>query len=190
MIDLLQAGFSYIHGRDRHFRPILIINAKLLNEIKFDVDVVFNVSWFICFYIIENLLQREKVENWIDILNLGGLPISKIPVTPLKKFFVEAQENLKSRVSKFYIFNVTWGIRTIYSLLSPFLDQKVKEKFVMKKGEYDESLFELAHPSQIEQKYGGEAENVTQYWPPYCPSEEYDPHPECIDESKENDLQR
>ena len=57
----------------------------------------------------------------------------------------------------------------------------------MKKGQYDEKLFELAHPSQIEQKYGGEAEDVTEFWPPFCPSNEYGHDPENIFRNTDSD---
>jgi len=50
----------------------------------------------------------------------------------------------------------------------------------MKKDEFDDSLLELWHPSQVEQRYGGDAPDVTEYWPPYSPSEEYGHLPECI----------
>eukprot|EP00343_Euplotes_focardii_P000565 CAMPEP_0205804564 /NCGR_PEP_ID=MMETSP0205-20121125/7527_1 /ASSEMBLY_ACC=CAM_ASM_000278 /TAXON_ID=36767 /ORGANISM="Euplotes focardii, Strain TN1" /LENGTH=67 /DNA_ID=CAMNT_0053074387 /DNA_START=563 /DNA_END=766 /DNA_ORIENTATION=- len=44
---------------------------------------------------------------------------------------------------------------------------------VMKGGAYDKQLLELAHPSQIEEKYGGEAADLTEYWPPKVVSNEY-----------------
>mmetsp|Transcript_5693 Transcript_5693/g.4899 ORF Transcript_5693/g.4899 Transcript_5693/m.4899 type:complete len:113 (+) Transcript_5693:247-585(+) len=46
MKKFLDMGFQYIHGRDRHLRPIFYINAYLLKEIDVDVDVVFKSSWF------------------------------------------------------------------------------------------------------------------------------------------------
>jgi hypothetical protein len=40
-------------------------------------------------------------------------------------------------------------------------------------GNYSEELAELFHPSQLEQRFGGKAEDVTKYWPPYQASTEY-----------------
>ena len=31
----------------------------------------------------------------------------------------------------------------------------------------------MIHPKQLQQKYGGDAEDVTVFWPPYAPSNEY-----------------
>ena len=38
----------------------------------------------------------------------------------------------------------------------------------------------MFHPSQLEWKFGGEAENVTSYWPPIFPSNEYGQNPDLV----------
>ena len=55
----------------------------------------------------------------------------------------------------------------------------------IKKDFTDPQLLEFAHPSQIEKKFGGDAENVTEFWPPLCPSNEYGHDPDCIYEVEE-----
>ena len=44
---------------------------------------------------------------------------------------------------------------------------------VFLKGSTSDEIIDLFHPSQLEQKYGGEAENCTKFWPPYEVSKEY-----------------
>ncbi|CAI2371249.1 unnamed protein product [Moneuplotes crassus] len=191
-MQLLDKGFLYIHGRDKNFRPFLITNAIIIAEKGINPDDVFHTSWFMCHFLIENILKRGSVENWVEILDLGGLPISKIPVKALKKFMIESQIHMKSRIAKMFLLYVTWGIRTIYAIISPFLEKRTKEKIVMKKGGFtpnqenfvfNEEILEIAHPSQIEEKYGGEAENLTEHWPPISISDEYGTDPECITKS-------
>ncbi len=127
---------------------------------------------------VNNLFYRGSVENRIDILDLGGLPISKIPVKALKKFAVESQTHMKSRVYKSFMLHVTWGIRTIYAMVSPFIQKRSKMKLSMKKGGYNDEIFDYAHPSQVEEKYGGDAEDLTDFWPPREISDIYDTDPD------------
>ncbi|CAI2369390.1 unnamed protein product [Moneuplotes crassus] len=181
-MNLLDKGFIYIHGRDKNFRPILVINAKIIAGKGVDPDDVFNTAWFVCHYMIENILKRGSCENWVDIMDLGGLSFTKIPVKALKKFITESQVHMKSRIAKMFLLHVTWGIRTIYSIVSPFLEKRTKEKIIMNKGGYNEEILELAHPSQLEEKYGGEAENLTEFWPPFAISDEYGCDPDCINQ--------
>jgi hypothetical protein len=44
------------------------------------------------------------------------------------------------------------------------------------------------HPNQLQKKFGGEAEDIIQFWPPRCPSQEFGIDPTKITD-RENDLQ-
>lgn len=175
---LLDHGYMYLHGRDRYLRPICCSNTKMLTELDINQDEAKDLGWFVCFYIIDQILTRTKIENWIFIGDLGGLSLARIPTKTLKKFMMEAQEYQKCRMRKFYFLNVTFGLRAIYALISPFLDKVTKDKTKLMKEGYSEELLEFAHPSQVEQKFGGDAENLTTWWPPRCYSENYDVDPD------------
>jgi hypothetical protein len=179
---LLDHGYLYIHGRDKCLRPICFSQAAVPTDLNMDMEEAFMTSWYVCFYMIDHLMEVGKVENWIFVSDLGGLSLRKIPTKSLKKFMVSAQSHLKCRVRMFYYFNVTFGLRAIWALISPFMDKFIKHKMVLRKDSIDPGLLAMAHPSQIEEKYGGEAENVTQFWPPYCPSEEYGVDEDLLDE--------
>ena len=43
MKSLLDSGFSYIHGRDRNFRPLWYINATVFSQVEYDIEEIFNV---------------------------------------------------------------------------------------------------------------------------------------------------
>lgn len=47
------------------------------------------------------------------------------------------------------------------------MDTVTKEKIVMSGKNTNEHLLANVHPKQLEKKYGGEADDVTEYWPPY-----------------------
>jgi hypothetical protein len=181
---MLDHGYLYIHGRDRCLRPLCFSQASVVNELGFDMEDSFMATWFVCFYLIDQLTVPGKVENWVFVSDLGGLSLRKIPTSTLKKFMVSAQAHMKCRIRMFFYFNVTFGLRAIWAIISPFMDKFIKHKMVLRGDAKDPALLALADPSQIEQKYGGEAENVTKFWPPYCPSEEYGVDPELLDDPK------
>lgn len=43
-----------------------------------------------------------------------------------------------------------------------------------------DELLKNIHQSQLQQKYGGEAPDITIFWPPYSPSDEYGVDPEKL----------
>jgi hypothetical protein len=50
-------------------------------------------------------------------------------------------------------------------------DTKVKFKFFFRKDPPE--LLSMVHPSQLEKKFGGTADDVPYYWPPIMPSYEF-----------------
>ena len=54
-----------------------------------------------------------------------------------------------------------------------FVDNVSKSKIIVEGSNTHSYLQESIHPSQLEKKFGGEAENITNFWPPYSPSHEY-----------------
>lgn len=59
----------YVHGRDRHFRPLIILNPTALLPFKtYGNDVlgeeVIKCSIFIIEYVLENLCLPGQIENY------------------------------------------------------------------------------------------------------------------------------
>ena len=49
-------------------------------------------------------------------------------------------------------------------------------------------LKDMIHPSQLEKRYGGEAENLTYYWPPQYSSNEFGHNPDLISQNQSGSL--
>jgi hypothetical protein len=130
--------------------------------------------------IIEHCFVQGKVENWILVDDLENLSMWKLPNKFIKDFMDSTQTHLKCRGRAFIALNVTFGLRALWRILSPFVDKKVKRKVVIASGSTHESLTDLAHPSQLEKKYGGEADDIDTYKPLICPSQEFGHDPSAI----------
>jgi hypothetical protein len=50
---------------------------------------------------------------------------------------------------------------------------ELRNKIAMTKDVTHEDLLDMVHPSQLEEKFGGEADNLTEFWPPRAISDEY-----------------
>ena len=136
----------------------------------------------------DTLLVPGKWENWQVILDLESLAVFKLPIKFSIKFLELSQEHEKWRTCCFFLVNVTFAIRAFYRIVSPFLDNKIKEKLIMSKDNTHPKILELIHPSQVEKKYGGEAENLECYWPPKYISDEYGHDPNYVKDSIQEDI--
>jgi hypothetical protein len=55
----------------------------------------------------------------------------------------------------------------LYKAIGPFLDPETKLKINFTTSPNHPDLNGLYHPSQLEKRFGGEAESPTNYWPPF-----------------------
>ena len=72
-----------------------------------------------------------------------------------------------------FVLNTTFGIKLAWKVIEGFMATHMKSKMTLSDKRTTDELISLFHPSQLEQKFGGEAENTSVYWPPVMPSEEY-----------------
>ena len=55
----------------------------------------------------------------------------------------------------------------VYNLLKHFIDQQVIDRmFITGHGIINQDLVDNYHPSQLEKRFGGQAETPTVFWPP------------------------
>lgn len=93
--DILERGLRYTTGRDRYFRPLVIIRTAVLTESKINYDEAINAGFYGSFHMIKNLLVPGKCENWIAILDMQNLAITKLPVKFTIKFVTMIQAHEK-----------------------------------------------------------------------------------------------
>ena len=159
-----------------------------MTDSHIDYDQAINATFYSALYVITNMMVPSKVENWRLIIDLDNLAIGKIPFKFTRKFVQMGQTHLKCRSRSVTLLNVTFGVRVIYKILSPFIDERIKGKLMMCKENTNQDLKESIHPSQLEVKYGGEASNLEDHWPPKIISDEYGYDPKLINEDILNEV--
>lgn len=179
--QLVKSGFFYIHGRDRMFRPIIIINPRQLRmfkDYKMEQSIMFEQTIRACSFIMEYVLKNihlpGQVENWLVICDVNKLGISEIPVKLVGKVIGCLSDNYRCKSRRMFIVNTGMAIKWAWKVIQTFMQPHTKKKISLTDKSTDKELFEFAHPSQVEQRFGGEADDVETFWPPTMPSDEFD----------------
>lgn len=81
----LNKGYAYVYRRDRSYRPLFIMNVNKVKKVKTDHETLINMSTFMIQFIISHCLIPGKVENWVSIIDMGGVGITEIPKTLITK---------------------------------------------------------------------------------------------------------
>jgi len=189
LIEILNKGFVYVYGRDNRFRPIIICQCKVFQKFykNYQCEEILQASYFLCQFIVNNMLIPGQFESWIMIINLTGCSIVSLP-EPIKKMIPALSNYFLSRLYKNYIIGLNFISRIIYKIACAFLDDVTVSKINVLDNKNDPKLFEIIRRDNIEQQFGGIAPNLpvepeNGFFPPRMPSEKF-----MKDEENPNDI--
>lgn len=77
-MQLLRDGHFYVSGRDKHFRPVLVMKANVMNNFTGDPKEVFACHSAILTYVITHMLVEGHIENVITVIDLKDLGVFSI----------------------------------------------------------------------------------------------------------------
>ena len=177
-IIIINSGLLYIYGRDTKYRPILVIEAQKLNELrkgfKFEIDKISNACAFTLMYLFNNLLIPGQIENITVMCDLNGMGVSDLG--EFKKI-LNTLNNFRGRVYKNFLLNVTGFLKFALKSLLPLFGSASSKKIIVLEKEELGRLQEHIRPDNIQLKYGGTAPNViyggNNLFPPVMPSNKY-----------------
>ena len=179
MREILNKGFVYVYGRDSRFRPIVICECKIFQKHykEFAMEEILQSVYFLCQFIVNNMIIPGQYESWVFLLNLKGVSILNMP-EPIKKMIPALSNFFIARLYKNYLFGLNWLTRILYLIACAFLDDITISKVNIINKIGDPKLFEIIRKDNIEQKFGGTAPNLPideedGFFPPRMPSEHF-----------------
>jgi hypothetical protein len=74
------------------------------------------------------------------------------------------QHNYRGRLKSLYVINTPSSIFIPWQIAKAFLEEHTVKKIQFFKKDTAPPLFEHTHPDQVEEKFGGKAKNMTDFW--------------------------
>ena len=177
--QLINSGFIYVHGRDRFFRPMLIINPRRLLQFKGRIgeEDVIRATVFLLEYMKNYMFLPAQVENWLLICDTAKLGMTELPKDikdMIRKVNGTLSDNFRCRMCSMFILNTSFFATVLWTFAKTFLKEHTKRKIKVTGSSTHADLLQLVEPSQLEQRFGGLANNVEQnFWPPIVPSQHF-----------------
>ena len=128
---------------------------------------------FLLDYLIENMLLPGKVENWVVISDFERNGFGELGFSSLKQVMGILTDNYRCRLGCNYVINPAKAVYYMWTCMKPFLDEVLIEKVKILNKPHPAELFNHCNPYQVEEKYGGRAQNIHTYWPPIMPNAPY-----------------
>ena len=121
---------------------------------------------FLYQYVRKVLLIPGQIEQWVTICDLNNMSMTSLPRKQILAFGNVCQANLMYFLFRSFYTHVGWGQRLFYKGVAMFIDEETKLKIVLDAGGAPEAMVRMFHPSQLEKRFGGQAETPTNFWPP------------------------
>jgi hypothetical protein len=176
--DILSSGFVYMHGLDCNYRPILCVVVSKFVKIMdaFPIDNFIYAIYIFVIYLSKHVFIPGQVENWVMIADMTDVSFWK-PPTKILKIFEFLQNKYLCKLSTLYVYGMNYVLNMCWKIVKKLIDERTAQKFNFISGQDDikELVLSKIHPSQLELKFGGTAENIPDEidFPFFLPSEIY-----------------
>ncbi|CRH00874.1 Sec14 domain containing protein [Plasmodium relictum] len=165
VIDYINKGVMYWHGRDKKCRPILIIN--LLNVELLNIEKLINLFFFCFEFFLKYLCIPGKIENYISIIDCSGISISKFPMSTFMKLIEIMNSKYRCRLYRMYIIDAPKLFKTFGRSFLSFAPNYMTKKLKILDNNYSTCLREEILETQLEKKYGGVQEIKNNMYYPF-----------------------
>ena len=157
VFELLNNGFIYICGRDRFYRPIMVVRQAVLNSLPeppSEQDLI-GCAMIMMEYFQWHMMTPGHVENGINIMDNQHQGVTAIPIFKLKTVLSTIQSMYKSRNRVIFSVRSNPMISLLFNAISYFLDEPTQKKVNMTTENSHPLMHELIAPNQLEQCFGG-----------------------------------
>lgn len=117
---------------------------------------------------INEAMVPGKVENWVAVVDLQNVGVTQIPKDLLSAMGKALSSNFRGRMFRTFAINMPMLVRALWAVVKNIIDHFQQQKIHIMGGNYKAELLKLIEAKNIEKKYGGELENLTEgsFFPP------------------------
>ena len=176
MQKALDQGCVYFHGRDKNFRPFLIVKVIVFQAMKSEFTSIDSIMvGIVAFeYFLEHLAIKGRIENINIVLDCKDLNVFTAPYRIIIDLLGAIQSQFKCICKSIFCLNSPSTFSILYNGVKAFLQDHTKSKLQIYSESTSENLLKMAMPHQIEKKYGGTAQDVeSKFWPAIMPSNDF-----------------
>lgn len=164
--QILKTGVIYTYGRDKQFRPILIVDVEKLMNAKFPMEDFIQALIYFTDVVKYNCFLPGHVETWTIIIETNNMSVWSLPIRHIQSIINVTQMNYPQYLNKMFILKPSFIISTSWSMIKGLLDPETATKIQFLKEDDMPNLLNFIPKDQLEQRFGGSLPNLQEFWPP------------------------
>ncbi|KFG81004.1 CRAL/TRIO domain protein [Metarhizium anisopliae] len=158
----IRMGKSFLHGTDRHGRPICIVRARLHKASDQCVESIERYTT----YLIETarFVLNPPIETACLIFDMSGFSLANMDYVPVKFIIMCFEANYPESLGVVLIHNAPWVFKGIWRIIHGWLDPVIAAKVHFTYGRKD--LEEFIAPEQLIKELDGDEDWAYEYKEP------------------------
>ena len=174
-MKLLESGFMYIGGRDRHYRPYIVFRPAIMLNAKPEAANAITCILTTVTFIRHFMMAHGSVENLVTIVSQEGVSMWNMNITLMRSLIRVISNVVAGRARQMFILNTVSIFSMIFKVASNFLDENTINKLQVTTANTSPILQALIAPEQLEERFGGKAPDRKdgEYWPPRIPADTF-----------------
>jgi len=165
-LELLKEGLVYMSGRDKQFRPVIVVNVDRVDLKKMTMDDFTETLCTLCSVVEKYCFVPGKVENWVFIIETNNMSMWSFPFKILQKLVTMTSIAFTSTMHKLFILNAPRILKASWGMIQGLLHPETAAKINMINSNECAQLLEIIPADQLEEKYMGTLKPPKEYWPP------------------------
>jgi hypothetical protein len=159
MTKMIHEGLFYVAGWDKHNRPILVLQPKVMFNAGATRDECLATITKTILFASEHLFVDGKCENIIMIINMLGVGVFSIGYKLIAQLVPTLPYLFRGRVRRSFIVNAPTTFAAIWKVTKPFLDESMLAKITITRQAGCDELHEMVESDQLEESMGGSMTN-------------------------------
>lgn len=161
-------GIIYGYKRDKSMRPIIVVQSDLILKNSDKIDAIVAATTYFLDHVTTKAMIPGKIESWVALFDLSNVGSTQISNKNIQQVVKVMQRNYPGRLYRFFGIEVTMLFRAMWAVAHKFVDDFTKQKMSIhgEKSDYAPEILKIVSEDCLQKKYGGTADNLTQFWPP------------------------
>ena len=156
----------YTCGRDRRFRPVIVLNGAKLMERNLQPPQMLRLAYYVLEYISNRLFVPGKVETWVIIMDLANVPLNQMPISTLKLMMKSLKRHYCCTLYRMFVVNASSVVTGIWRMVQYFLEDVTRKKIRICAEDFRAQVLEVVPREQLERRFGGEREDLVSGFQP------------------------
>ncbi|CAD8188043.1 unnamed protein product [Paramecium pentaurelia] len=164
--EMIKQGAIYVSGRGQGYKPIIVINADKFDITIYPIDDIMRAISIVLMVVKDYMLVPGKVESWYIIVEAKNTTAFSVPFTHLNQIFDMLKLNFPCYLERMFILQPQTSIQITWQIVEQFIPYNSRHKIEFVTNDFS-LMFNYIKPKQLEQRHGGRAPNIYDYWPPH-----------------------